>query len=175
MIDRDSADRSIDRSTDRPSIGDPGLAAIAAATDAQARAAAAPPPAPGAAPVAAVPAAPIDWKAEARDLWKIIAMLSMRFPSLDRVYTPPTIEHLATAWAPVLERHNLDMGRFTIYLVAGAATLPVLGETYKAIQHDRAIEQAAAAAAPGPVVPPAAAAAASSAGAPDQAQLHRLA
>ncbi len=154
--------------------GDQVLAASAAAIDQAAGAAGAPAAAPGA-KVPAI-AEPIDFKQEARDLWKILAMLSIRYKSLERVYTDQVVEHLATAWAPVLERHNLDMGRMTIYFVAGTATLPILGDTYKAIQHDRAIErQAKPAAPPGPTAAPAAAAEAVSGGIHDPHQLHKKA
>lgn len=166
MSDRDSADQA---------PGDPALLASMRA--------AAPDPAPGAAAGAPAPgettdkpAAPIDWAQEARDLWRIIAMLSLRFPSLERVYTDQAIDRLGAAWAPVLQRHNLDLGKFAIYITAGMATLPVLGETYKAIQHDRAIERAAAApVAPGAAAAPPAAQAAASAGIPDANQLHKSA
>lgn len=104
----------------------------------------------------------MDWKAEARDLWRIVAMLHLRWPSLKAVYTDDAIERLAEVWAPVLERHQLDLGKLMIYFTAATATLPVLGETYAAVKADRAIELQAKAAkgaekkdAPPPQAPPA--------------------
>ena len=88
-----------------------------------------------------------DWRAEARDLWECVATLSIRFPSIAKVYTPERLDRLAAAWAPVLHRHNLTFGKFAIYFVAGTATLPVVGLTYQAIRDDRVAERAAAEAA----------------------------
>lgn len=88
-------------------------------------------------------------------------MLKLRYTSLEPVFTDAQIERLAVVYAPILQRHNWDLGYFMIYIVAGAATLPVAGDAYVAIKHDRAIEKVAkerAAAAPKPAVPAAAAA-----------------
>lgn len=92
------------------------------------------------APGSATPAAPaaIDWRQEARDLWRVIAMLKLRWPSLGGVFSDQTIERLAEVWAPILERHNIDLGKLMIYFSAGIATAPVIGEAWVAIRHDRA-------------------------------------
>lgn len=121
---------------------DPGLAAIAAA----AQPTAAKPGAPAVAGSPAEPAAPVDWRQEARDLWRIVAMLHLRYPSLKAIYTDEAIERLAEVWGPVLERHQLDLGKLMIYFTAATATLPILGETYAAVKADRAIERKAKAA-----------------------------
>lgn len=75
-------------------------------------------------------------------------MLQLRWPSLEQVFTDHALDRLADVWAPILERHNFDMGRAMIYLNAAIATAPVLGEGWKAVRHDRALEAAAAPAAP---------------------------
>lgn len=135
---------------------DPALAAIAAAAQPSAKSTA---PAVGGSP--GEPAAPVDWRQEARDLWRIVAMLHLRFPSLKEVYTDEAIERLAEVWAPILERHQLDLGKLMIYFTAATATLPVLGETYSAVKADREREKQADAAkgaekkdAPAPNAPP---------------------
>ena len=115
---------------------DAGLLAFAAGAQPSATPAAAPGVVPS--PDAAAPAAPINWKQEARELWQIVAMLHFRWPSLKAIYTPETVDRLADAWAPVLERHNLDLGKLMIYFVAATATLPVLGATYEAAKADNA-------------------------------------
>ncbi len=148
---------------------DPGILAEAARIGAA-------PPAPGPAAAApgaaapAAPAAPIDYRAEARELWKIIALLHFRWPSLEAVFDDATIERLADAWAPVLERHKLDLGKFTIYFVAGTATLPVLGDAYKAIRADVA-ERAAIGARAGAAAPEAPQPVTPAAGPPDKPNL----
>jgi hypothetical protein len=124
---------------------DPGLLAAAAAGPAEA----VPAGAPGAAP-----AAPVIWLNEARDIWQFVSSLQYAFPSLAPIYTPETIERLAVAWAPILERHNLTAGRFMIYIVAAGATLPVAVETGRAIRADvRAMKAGKVPAAPAEAAP----------------------
>lgn len=131
---------------------DPGLLGLAESLQATNGDPAAPPGqggSPGEPGGAVKPPAVIDWKREARDLWRVIAMLKLRWPSLAGVFTPPAIEELAEVWAPVLERHNLDLGKFTIYFAAGMCTAPVLGDAWHAIKHDQVkVDKDQAAAAP---------------------------
>lgn len=126
-------------------VVDPALLAAAQQLEAPA---AAPTVAPGDASSSATPAsiaAPgaINWRRDALEIWRCIAMLGMAFPRVAQVYTPEVLDRLADAWAPVLERHNLDFGKFAIYFTAGIATLPVLGATVQAIKADRADMKAA--------------------------------
>ncbi|HYS75951.1 MAG TPA: hypothetical protein VEM38_07665 [Burkholderiales bacterium] len=87
---------------------------------------------------------PIDWTAEARSLWSLTSgAIAVRFPSVKQVYTAEVLDRLSIAWAPVLERHNLHLGRFTIYFVAAGTTLPIIGESADAIRAELAAEQAA--------------------------------
>ena len=104
---------------------------------------------PAPAPIAPAPAAPVvDWTAEARGIWTLAAgALAIRFPSVGRVYTPEAIDKLAVAWAPVLQAHNLHLGRFTIYFVAAGVTVPLVVDGARAIRDELAAEKAAAAAA----------------------------
>ena len=112
--------------------------------EALARSAGDTPPAssPAAAPPAAssgsapVPGA-IDYHQEARDLWRVIAMLKLRWPSVGQVLHDRAIEELATVWAPILERHKIDMGYLTIYFSAGIAPAPVVGDLWAGIANDR--------------------------------------
>jgi len=70
-------------------------------------------------------------------------VIAVRFPSVKQVYTAEVLDRLSIAWAPVLERHNLHLGRFTIYFVAAGATLPIIGESADAIRAQLAAELAA--------------------------------
>jgi hypothetical protein len=101
------------------------------------------------APAAAAPAG-INWKREAREIFECVALLSIRFPSVKPVYDEPTLDRLSEAWAPVLQKHNLDFGKFAIYITAGLATLPVVKATAAAIRDDLTDEKAAASAAAKP-------------------------
>ena len=83
-----------------------------------------------------------DWKGEARSIIEIVASSRHIFPSVGAIYTPEVIEDLAGAWAPILERHNVDFGRFMIYVVAGGKTLPVLLATLQAAKKDGAAMKA---------------------------------
>jgi len=103
-------------------------------------------PAPVAAAVTAA-AAGINWKREAREIFECVALLSMRFPSVKPVYDDQTLDRLSDAWAPVLQKHNLDFGKFAIYITAGLATLPVAKATAAAIRDDLTAEKTAAEAA----------------------------
>jgi hypothetical protein len=98
-------------------------------------------PAAAAIPPATAPAAPaaISWESEAREIVGIVASLRFVFPSLAAVYTPEAIAELSRVWAPVLERHNLTFGRFTIYVAAGGATLPVAVATWQGVRSDLAV------------------------------------
>ena len=90
-------------------------------------------------------------------MWQCVALLGMRFPSVDAVYTAAALDRLADVWAPIFERHNWTFAKWAIYLAAASATAPVIGETIKAVRADRALELAAAAV-PAAGVPAAAAA-----------------
>ena len=80
-------------------------------------------------------------------------MASLKWPSIDQVFTDPALDRLADVWGPIFERHNLDMGRFTIYISAAMVTLPIGADMWKAIQFDRKLAAAAAEGrAPGGVV-----------------------
>ena len=87
------------------------------------------------------------WTEEAYSLWDCIGeMLSVYSPSCAPIYTDQAKRRLAAAWAPVMRKHDFDMGKFSIYLVAGMATLPIVAKTTQAIRADReATAQAAAA------------------------------
>ena len=105
--------------------------------------------APGAPAPAAGPLIQSDdhWTDEAYSLWDCIGeMLSVYSPSCAPIYTEQAKRRLAAAWAPVMRKHDFDMGKFSIYLVAGMATLPIVAKTTQAIRADREATAAAAAA-----------------------------
>lgn len=108
-------------------------------------------PAPGAAvaaPGAPAPAAAVNWRQEAKDIWTCVASLGFVFPSLKPVYPPETIDRLAEVWAPILERHHFDLGRFMIYFNAAIATLPIAAATFNAVRTDLRAMKAGKIAAP---------------------------
>lgn len=88
-----------------------------------------------AAPVAVAPAVR-DWRREAADIVDVVASLRHVFPSLAAIYTPQTCAELANAWAPILERHDIDLGKFMIYFTAAGVTVPVAVATGRAIKGD---------------------------------------
>lgn len=92
-------------------------------------------PAAGSAP-AASPTVGRDWKREAADIVDVIASLRHVFPSLAAIYTDQTKAELANAWAPILERHDIDLGRFMIYFTAAGVTVPIAVATGRAIKAD---------------------------------------
>jgi hypothetical protein len=91
--------------------------------------------APLAAPGAPVPA-PRNWHREAADIVAVVASMRHAFPSLAAIYTPQTCDELANAWAPILERHDIDLGKFMIYVTAAGITIPVAVSTARAIKAD---------------------------------------
>lgn len=90
---------------------------------------------PGATGTTAAPGA-IDYRQEARDLWRVIAMLKLRWPSVSNVLHDRAVEQLGEVWGPILERHKIDMGHLTIYFTAAIATAPVAGDLWIAIRAD---------------------------------------
>ena len=83
----------------------------------------------------------------------MVGALSVRFPVVRQCYTPEKISQLAAAWAPVLERHKLDLGRFTIYFVAAGVTLPAVAESALLIRAQLAAESQAVPGEAPPVMP----------------------
>lgn len=124
-----------------PAKPDPSLLAKAEALSTSPSPAPALPPGAPLAPGA--PAGP-NWRQEARDLWACVAALGVRWPSLAKVFTTETVDRLADVWGPILERHQLTFGSFTIYVSAALVTVPVLGASVQAIRADNAAEKAAA-------------------------------
>jgi hypothetical protein len=77
-----------------------------------------------------------NWHREAADIVAVVASMRHAFPSLAAIYTPQTCDELANAWAPILERHDIDLGKFMIYVTAAGITIPVAVSTARAIKAD---------------------------------------
>lgn len=104
-------------------------------------------------PVAAEPAQPVNEAAEIVGLLTILAgLFTPVFPSLSKIYTPETVQSLADAAVPVMNKHGWTtgefMGKWAAELALAAVAVPVALATVQGVRADIAAAKATEKAAP---------------------------
>lgn len=104
-------------------------------------------------PVAAEPVQPVNEAAEIVGLLTILAgLFTPVFPSLAKIYTPQTVQSLADAAVPVMQKRGWTTGEFlgkwAAELALAAVAVPVALATVQGVRADLAAAKAAEKAAP---------------------------
>lgn len=89
------------------------------------------------------PAAPVDYADEAHSLLTFaVSMLGPLYPSLNRIYTPETVDKLAAKAGPVMEKYGLTAGglfeKWKKEIDLAVIAVPLAIATYKGIRADLA-------------------------------------